>query len=320
MSSWSTSLSFQEIPWLATPWQLLQNALTTDRFHHALLLTGPTGVGKKTFNDALTASLLCESQPVGALNQGCGQCKGCQLLQSQAHPDCRQLNPESASLGIDDVRDASHFIHGKAQRGERKVLVIDNIERLTEPAANALLKTLEEPTPGAYLLLSTSQKSALLPTIISRCFSLPIKSVPTSIAVPWLSQFAGHLPADDLHFLLKLCAGAPLKVKAWVELQQEVVLLEAKAALQSWLAQSMTMSEVVEALESVENTASLLSLIIADWMQQQSQLDINTQQRISQLINTFHRDVTRITGANKRTLLLRTMVQLSSVIQTWQTQ
>lgn len=315
MSSWSATVGFNDLPWLASPWQLLQNAVSAERFHHALLLVGPKGVGKSVFNESLTAGLLCETVTDSLSQGGCGHCKGCQLLQSQAHPDCRHLNPESASLGIDDVRDASHFIQGKPQRGTRKVLCIDNIERLTEPAANALLKTLEEPTKGAYLLMSTSNKAALLPTIISRCFALPIKGVADSVAVPWLGQFASHIHRDDLTFLLKLGAGAPLQVKNWVEAQHDVTILDAKHAVESWLGQQTTMSAVVESLEAVENCAALLSLIFGQWIQSQSHLTITTQQQISQLINRFHRDSTKITGANKRTLLLRTMVQLSSVFQ-----
>lgn len=315
MSGWTQRLSYRDMPWLNATWELLQNAVSSERFHHALLLTGPKGVGKQIFNQSLIASLLCENHPNTLLQGGCGECKGCQLLQSQAHPDCRQLSVDAASLGIDDVREASHFIHGKAQRGARKVLSIDNIERLTEPAANALLKTLEEPTEGAYLILSTSNKPALLPTIVSRCFSLPVKSVNDAVAIQWLKQFASHLTDADLQFLLRLCAGAPLQIKEWVESQHDTIILNAKNAVEAWLMQTMTMSEVVESLEPVGNAAALLLLIFDHWLRNQLNVTIDTQQQISLLINQFHRDSTKITGANKRTLLLRTMVQLSRVIQ-----
>lgn len=314
MNTWSPTLAISDLPWMSSTWHLLQNAINGQRFHHALLITGPKGVGKHLFNQALTASLLCEAQEQGLILGGCGQCKGCQLLQSQAHPDCRVLNVDSASLGIDDVRDAAYFIQGKAQRGTRKVLAIDNIERLTEPAANALLKTLEEPTDGAYLLLSTSNKSALLPTIISRCFCLPIKNVADNVAIPWLTSFAQHTDSADLRFLLRLCAGAPLQVKTWIETQQDQTILSAKAAVESWLHQQQLLSEVVEALEPVENSAALLLLIFEQWIRNQGNVELLRQQQISERINSFHRDSTRITGANKRTLLLRTMVQLSAII------
>ena len=97
-------------PWLDSAWQQLQRVWQNGRFHHALMLCGHAGVGKSTLAEQLTAGLICQQ---GQDLQPCGQCKSCLLDQAGNHPDCLSLEPQGQTLGIDDIRRASDFIHQK---------------------------------------------------------------------------------------------------------------------------------------------------------------------------------------------------------------
>ncbi|MBU3022726.1 DNA polymerase III subunit delta' [Aestuariibacter sp. A3R04] len=144
--------------------------------HHALLLSGPAGLGKQDFAYALAESILCKTPgKTGA----CGLCQSCHLFAAGNHPDFHLLTSEK-QLGVDKIREGIGKLASTAQLGNNKVVVMPQAETMTEAAANALLKTLEEPTRNTYLLLLTSRLNGLLPTILSRCekhmLSLPGKS------------------------------------------------------------------------------------------------------------------------------------------------
>ena len=169
-----TDFISQPLPWQRAQWQRLAQQIEGERLPHALLLAGPQGVGKRTFARALTALLLCRSPQYGA---ACGACKSCLLLAAQAHPDGHWLAPEEAGntlkgtrvIKIDQVRDLVERMVQTAQQGGRKVAVIAPAEAMNRNAANALLKTLEEPAGTALLILISDMPGRLLPTVRSRC-------------------------------------------------------------------------------------------------------------------------------------------------------
>ena len=142
-----------------------------DRIPHAMLFCGTDGVGKSLVAEALAAAILCHA-PVN--NQACGHCKACQALVAGTHPDFFQIQPESETkaapaIRIEAVRKLQEEIARIPLLSERRVVIMQEADKMNEAAANCLLKTIEEPSGQIVFILLTSRPSALLDTIISRC-------------------------------------------------------------------------------------------------------------------------------------------------------
>ena len=142
-----------------------------DRIPHAMLFCGTDGVGKSLVAEALAAAILCHA-PVH--NQACGHCKACQALAASTHPDFFQIQPESETkaapaIRIEAVRKLQEEIARIPLLSERRVVIMQEADKMNEAAANCLLKTIEEPSGQIVFILLTSRPSALLDTIISRC-------------------------------------------------------------------------------------------------------------------------------------------------------
>ena len=197
-------------PWLKEPWAALQGAREADRFPHALLLTGPAGVGKRRLLDALAHSLLCPRTLPGGW--ACGQCPDCRLLAAGTHPDLARVGPDeegkSGEIKVDAIRALASAEGLTAHRGGWKLILIDPAHRLNTSAANALLKTLEEPAPSTLLCLVSEQPSRLPATIRSRCQVLRLAVPPEAETLVWL---APRTAGFDAATLLHLAHGAPLR-------------------------------------------------------------------------------------------------------------
>jgi len=150
---------------------LLQKALESARLGHAYLFYGPSGVGKKLTALQLAKALVCQ----GATAEACDRCASCHKMTTGNHPDVVVINPEGASIRIEHIRAMQRQLSYKPYESQYTIVIIDGCESLTPPAANALLKTLEEPPASALLLLLTSKKDALPLTIISRCQQVPFR-------------------------------------------------------------------------------------------------------------------------------------------------
>lgn len=202
--------------WQNSLWQQLAGRT---QHAHAYLLHGPAGIGKRALAERLMALLLCQ-QPVN--QEACGQCKSCSLLAAGSHPDNYLLEPEEAdkAIKVDQVRDLVSFVVQTAQMGGRKVVLIEPVEAMNINAANALLKSLEEPSGDTVLLLVSHRPSRLLPTIKSRCVqqACPLPSEAMSIA--WLAEALPDCTDEERHELLTLAAGSPL---AAIKLQNQGV-------------------------------------------------------------------------------------------------
>ncbi|MFK3800297.1 MULTISPECIES: DNA polymerase III subunit delta' [unclassified Pseudomonas] len=193
-------------PWQESLWQQLAGRT---QHAHAYLLHGPAGIGKRALAERLMHLLLCQ-QPRGL--EACGECKSCLLLAAGSHPDNYVLEPEEAdkAIKVDQVRDLVSFVVQTAQMGGRKVVLIEPVESMNINAANALLKSLEEPSGDTVLLLVSHQPSRLLPTIKSRCVqqACPLPSEATSVA--WLASALPDCSEEERVELLTLAAGSPL--------------------------------------------------------------------------------------------------------------
>jgi DNA polymerase III subunit delta' len=150
------------------PVRLLTRLLARDRLPHAVLIEGPPGCGRRTLSRAVAAALLCLKRSAG---DACGDCDSCRLAEAGTHPDLVALphDSEGNDPDVELVRTAvAEAAYASPLIGDRRVFLLPGIERLALPAANALLKVLEEPPRGAYLLLTTDAAAGLLRTIRSR--------------------------------------------------------------------------------------------------------------------------------------------------------
>ncbi len=194
------------LPWQAGLWSLLAGR---KQHAHAYLLHGPAGIGKRALADRLMALLLCQRP---AADGACGTCKGCMLLAAHTHPDHYILEPEEVdkAIRVDQVRQLVGFVTQTAQLGGRKVVLLEPAEAMNLNAANALLKSLEEPAGDTVLLLISHQPSRLLPTIKSRCVQQSCPMPGRQQSIDWLSAKLPELSSGELEELLALSAYSPL--------------------------------------------------------------------------------------------------------------
>lgn len=213
-------------PWQAPAWAQVRAMIGAGRLPHALLLTGPPGSGKADFAAALAALLLC---PDAGGEQACGRCRSCALFAAGTHPDLLQVAPEDGGVQIrvDQVRAATDFAGLSLQLAPRKVILLRPADAMNTAAANALLKTLEEP-PGATVLLLLASRAAALPaTVLSRCTRLGLAARDEA----GTGEVLDGLDAGEARAALALAAGAPLAARRYVE----EGWLEARAGLAAGL-------------------------------------------------------------------------------------
>lgn len=195
-------------PWQMTQWLQVQKQQTLGRLPHALMLSGIRGLGKADFADSLSRAVLCE-RPA---NEGrpCGTCKNCLLLQAGTHPDRMQVKPEAPDkpIRIDVVRELIAFLTLSPTLGRRRIVLIEDADALNVFAANSLLKTLEEPSPSALLVLVSERPNSLPATIRSRCQSLRFAVPSSRDAMNWLETRVDDVKRAKV--ALALTGGAPL--------------------------------------------------------------------------------------------------------------
>ncbi|MBI3971625.1 MAG: DNA polymerase III subunit delta' [Chloroflexi bacterium] len=213
--------SFVDFVGNATAVRLLQATLAAGRLAHALLLTGPPQVGKRTLASTLAAALICPRPASVVSNESlgwqgttarfgpCGECLSCRLLSKDTHPDVRLIAPEAGRRGvtIEQVRQLEHAAGLRPYEAKRKVFVVRGADAMPDPAANALLKTLEEPPDDTVLVLTASDASQVLPTIASRCREIPLRPVPAAeIEAALVSR---GVPQERARLLARLAGGRP---------------------------------------------------------------------------------------------------------------
>ncbi len=199
------------LPWHESACDKLTAAVGSRRLSHGLLLQGPAGVGKERFASALAAALFCTGR--GERLVACGECAECLLSKAATHPDLHWLRipDDRKSIGVDQVREVCEQLSMTSMRRGYRVAVIAPAEKMTHSAQNALLKTLEEPSPRTVLVLVTARPSALLPTLRSRCQRIEVARPENALALRWLTATLGSVPPPRL---LAVAGGSPLKALA----------------------------------------------------------------------------------------------------------
>lgn len=215
-------------PWLDEP---LRQALALPRAHAVLLASLP-GLGTFEAGMALAQAWLCESPE--ANGRACGHCQACHLFGQRSHPDAHWLLPEllrvqrgwqesdekkkpSQEIRIDEVRAMLGFAQSTRARSRGKVVLIHPAEALNTVAANALLKTLEEPGGDLRFVLVTEACDALLPTIRSRCQAVPVQQPDAGQGAQWLQAQRPTLSAGDAAALLRAAGQRPQQVLDWLD-------------------------------------------------------------------------------------------------------
>jgi DNA polymerase-3 subunit delta' len=245
------------LQWHVASWSELQPLIERERLPHALLLAGPRHIGKERFALALARRLLCQ-RPADGLN--CGECHACALSASGGHGDMRWLAPEDKSrvIKIDQVREVVAFANKTAGFGDRKVIVLTPADSMNTNAANALLKSLEEPAADTYFILVCHAVHGVPATIRSRCRILRLPVPLPEDSLQWLDNLTGERAESQR--LLALAEGRPLLAETLYREGGADLLAARQAALQGLLDGSVTPQEMVRLLEGESTGQALVQL------------------------------------------------------------
>jgi DNA polymerase III subunit delta' len=268
-------------PWQTDDWQRLQQL--RPQWPHALLMHGEPGIGKFQFAQHLAQGLLCETP--AANGEPCGTCPACHWFSQGNHPDYRVVLPEmlaglaaagpdadassdkadddggkktrqpSKEIKIEQVRALLDFCALGSHRGGARVVLLYPAEALNVAAANALLKTLEEPPSGVLFLLVSARVDRLLPTIISRCRQWPMRMPNADEARTWLAAQG----IDDAAGLLAEAGGAPLAALALAS--------DENRALRDFTLTQLAAGPNCDAFALGENLQKLPVPLVLGWLQ-----------------------------------------------------
>jgi DNA polymerase-3 subunit gamma/tau len=199
--------TFEEVVGQEPITRTLQNALTAGRVAHAFLFSGPRGVGKTSVARILAKALNCEAGPTPHPDNTCQMCRE---ITNGSSMDVLEIDGAS-NRGIDEVRDLREKIKYVPAQGKYKVYIIDEVHMLTNPAFNALLKTLEEPPAHAVFVLATTEPHKVPVTILSRCQRYDFRRIPTGVIQAHLAKLAEqegwHIDPEGLALVARAAEG-----------------------------------------------------------------------------------------------------------------
>lgn len=181
--------------------EFFRASLASGRVSHAYLFAGPAGSNKTAAAYAFAQALICE-------HNGCRTCDDCRRIERRKHPDVHFYSPEGAQgYLIEQIREIVSSVSLAPIRAHSKIYILDRVDLLGVSAANAFLKTLEEPAPGITFILLGRTREAVLPTIVSRCQVVPFRHIPSSEAAGILSQKTG-VSAQQARIAIEACNGS----------------------------------------------------------------------------------------------------------------
>lgn len=211
------TLSTKLCPWLRPALEQLESALSAQRLGHGWLLAGPSGIGKINLGLVLANRLLARQRAAAPADLPAGEATAAMRgrhAPTDHHPDLHWLFPEEEkrTISVEQIRDATESLNLKSLRGGAKVVLIEPADGMTGAAANALLKTLEEPSDDTYLILLSHQPQRLPATVRSRCQRL-------NLARPSVGEFASWMGLAPTAFAPAwlLTGGSPLQTAALLE-------------------------------------------------------------------------------------------------------
>jgi len=293
-------------------WAHLTARLDADRLAHALLFLGPIGIGKALVAQRLAARLACT---VGAAAP-CGACSGCRQVLAGSHPDLLMIGApgrgrketRKKEIGIDQARELKHFIQLRPVAAARKIAIIDDADRLSLAAQNALLKTLEEPPGQALLVLITASPGALLSTVRSRCQRIAFRPLSPELVQVLLRE---HNVTDEAAARLAAVAdgspGRALVLRATWQDDEHDAVSGALAALNSGrYASVLAMSNALGKTEqdTAARLAGLLAICHADAVAATAAADARALQRAVERSDAVGEALTTLRRRNPNRALL----------------
>jgi DNA polymerase III subunit delta' len=190
-------MSFLDIYGHEKPIMILKKTIAQKRVGHAYLFSGINAVGKKTLATEFAGALNCEKGQ--ALNDACGKCSSCLKMRHKTHPDLINIQADGQFIRIDAIREIQEQMTFKPLEGGRRIVLIDDADKMNDVAANALLKVLEEPNAFNMLILISSRPYTLPATIISRCRHMRVNPLPVHDVARYLRERMGmELQKADL--------------------------------------------------------------------------------------------------------------------------
>lgn len=204
-------MPFSDILGHSVPIKWLRQAIQTDHVAHAYLFVGEEAIGKKLTAVRMAQAMNCDNAHASSDIDSCGSCRSCRQTENETHPDVLFIRPDQGQgqnpqIKIERVREIEHHVIYRPLIGLRKICIIDEADRMTVGAANALLKTLEEPPDHCLFLLTTSRPSSLLPTITSRCLIVRFSPLsPAQVKAFLMNQ--KNLQESEAQFISVLTSG-----------------------------------------------------------------------------------------------------------------
>ena len=235
--------------------EVLRRSLRNGKTAHAYLFHGPAGCGRRLTALALTEAMFCGK------DEGCGKCPPCRKLSAGQHPDLRIIEPDGMFIKIEQIRELQRELSLRPYEAPRKVCIIEATERLHPAAANALLKTLEEPPGNALIILLAENRDSVLPTILSRCQQLRFAPLGEQLVEQLLT--ARGMGSEAARVAASLAEGSMTKALAVGESE---TLAERSKSIESVLNLSLqdvsTLFRVSEVLaKEKENALGLLEML-----------------------------------------------------------
>ena len=281
-------------PWLGASHQMLADAYQNKKLHHALLLQGVQGIGKQTMAVHLAGALLCPNQQNLT---ACGQCKSCHLLAAQSHPDYLVLGHEQKTIGVDEVRKIADFCQTSAGQRGAKVVVVNDADLMTTAAANALLKTLEEPANNRFLILVSAQAERLPATVLSRCSQVTLSVDDAQLVEQWMAETDSKI---DWQSWQHLFLHQPLLLLKWQQNEDHTILTNLYGLVQQ-LKNGISAQLLVDILQQKSEYSSVFYIFVCDYVKQallKQQLDFKAYQICLQHLLNFQQAVKQVLGLN----------------------
>lgn len=257
----------------------LQNAISMNKVSHAYIINGERSSGKEFVAKIFAMTLQCEKQGT----EPCGECHSCKQAMSQNHPDIIFVSHEKPNtIGVEDIRNQiNNDIGIKPYSGPRKIYIMNEGEKMTVQAQNALLKTLEEPPGYAVILILTANVDAFLPTILSRCVVLNMKPVADELVKKYLMSEL-HVPDYKANICVAFARGNIGKAKLLASSEEFEKVKEEAITLVKYI-NDMETNEIVKAIKKiseykldVNDYLDILSVWYRDVLLYKATRDINS--------------------------------------------
>jgi len=251
--------------------RFLNRSFENGRLAHAYLFKGPEGVGKKTTAKQFAAALLCKAgNPEGP----CGSCSCCVQFASGNNPDFLHIRPQGAAIKIDQVRKLKKELGYPPLESPRRVILLEDVHTMRREAGNSLLKLLEEPPPDNILLLTAIDAEPVLPTILSRCQTIPFFPLPLNLAAQIIARQNSSLTDEEAEHLARLAGGCPGIARTFdtadlLPKYTEVItsFIEPGARQADRVEKALTMAkDCAELKEGLEQLLDLLRLFLKETM------------------------------------------------------